>query len=52
MKLISEDTNNNVGFEIVESVDVAGAPKRDYYITGIFSNLTKFFTNPRTNFCK
>ena len=47
MKLISEDTNNNVGFEIVESVDVAGAPKRDYYITGIFAQAEQKNRNGR-----
>ena len=47
MKLISENTNPDVGYEIVESVDAAGVPARKYYITGIFAQAEQKNRNGR-----
>lgn len=47
MKLISENTNPDVGYEIVESVDASGAPAKKYYITGIFAQAEQKNRNGR-----
>ena len=47
MKLISENTNPDVGYEIVESVDATGAPAKKYYITGIFAQAEQKNRNGR-----
>jgi hypothetical protein len=47
MKLISENTNPDVGYEIVESVDATGTPARKYYITGIFAQAEQKNRNGR-----
>jgi len=47
MKLISENTNPDIGYEIVESVDASGAPAKKYYITGIFAQAEQKNRNGR-----
>ena len=47
MKLISENTNPDVGYEIVESVDASGVAARKYYITGIFAQAEQKNRNGR-----
>lgn len=36
MKLITEFNDVDVGYQVVESTDPSGAPKKEYYIEGIF----------------